>query len=619
MTLQGLFLDFGGRPILNSINEIISAKDRIGIIGDNGAGKTSLLKLITGEYTPVKGTVNISKNVQIGYLEQNTTFSLENTVFTEARTAFVQVLSALEEIEQVEVQLSSDVSNAQLLERHSELSTFIEMKDGHNIDTQVKKVLNGMGFLPETHTKLVKVLSGGERTALALAKLLLFSPEVLVLDEPTNHLDINAFSWLENFLKAYNGAVVVVSHDRYFLDQVVNRIWEIDNTYLIGYKGNYSAYLPQKEATVILQEKQHKADVEKAAKLQDYIDRNLVRASTSKMAKSRRKTLEKMEITEKPRTWHHKMSMEILFDNQSYEEVITVRGLSGAFGSKALFHDVNFMVRRGEALVIAGPNGSGKSTLLKMLTKEITSNSGAVRFGQGVRFSVFTQQQSRTNEEVIQVIWNKYPTFTELEVRSHLAKFGFLGEDVYKSVMSLSGGEVAKLRFAELVLEKPNLLFLDEPTNHLDIFTKEALESTLVKYEGTKIVVTHDRYFMQRLNCPILYIENGEWALYKGYAEYLDYTGKKSGKEFEAANRKNAAQSPKEERKRKAEIRMLKSTLENDIEKLHEEIDELELLLQTDAVAKDYEKLMKITSELSNKKYEIDSYYEKWEQVNKEE
>ena len=618
VTLQDVWLDFAATPILTGISETVYEKDRIGIIGDNGAGKTSLLRLITKEYTPVKGVISIAKNATIGYLEQNTDFKAENTVFEEAKTAFWREINALSEIEQVEQQLINLPNDEQLLERHSWLSTYIETKEAHNIDTKVRKVLNGMSFLPETHQKKVEMLSGGERTALSLVKLLLFAPEVLVLDEPTNHLDVNALSWLEGFLKSYKGAVIVVSHDRYFLDQVANRIWEVSNKKLNSYKGNYSTYLLQKEAEIILQEKQRKADLEKAAKLQDYIDRNLVRASTTKMAQSRRKTLEKMEITEKPYTWHHKMAIQFTFNSQPYEEVVVAKNLSTTFDSKVLFTNISFTVRRGETLVIAGPNGTGKSTLLKMLTGEMLPQNGLVMLGQGVRLSVFSQLQTRMNKQVIEFIWDKYPTFKPLEMRNHLAKFGFFGEDVYKSMEDLSGGELAKLRFAELVLETPNLLFLDEPTNHLDIFTKEALEDALVKYEGTKIVITHDRYFMQRLNSPILHVENGDWQIFDTYLEYINRNKQVQKVENEIVLSNVTTKSTKEERKRKAEMRQKKSTLENLIENLYKDIEKYEAQLQDEAIKNDYEQLFLITTEVSNKRKELDTVYEEWSRLENE-
>lgn len=326
--------------------------------------------------------------------------------------------------------------------------------------------MNGMAFPAPDYQKSVAVLSGGEHTRLCLAKLLLQKPDLLILDEPTNHLDFETMEWLESYLKTYPGAILVVSHDRYFLDAVCNRIFEIEDNTLTAYKGNYSAYLPQKEAAVALQQKQHDADMEKAAKLEDYIARNLVRASTTKMAQSRRKQLEKMEITEAPRTSHTDLKFRFTFDVTPYNEILTAKNISVTLGGKRLVEGLDLLVKRGERLVIAGPNGAGKSTLLRVLDGKLRPQAGTVRLGAGAKPSVFEQQQLRRGGTVISTIWDKYPKFTELEVRSHLAKLNFRGEDVFKPCSALSGGELARLRFAEILLEKPNLLFLDEPTNH---------------------------------------------------------------------------------------------------------------------------------------------------------
>lgn len=622
MTLQNLSLFFGERLILQNITGIISEEDRIGIIGDNGAGKTSLLRIISGEYTPETGHVSIAQGTVVGYLEQNASFVAENTVYEEAKTAYKHVLDAMKKIEEIEYKLQTEQSDA-LLKEHDALTTFVQAKDGYNIDVQIKKVLNGMNFPSAVYDKKVSALSGGESTRLALAKLLLFAPDIMILDEPTNHLDIDTLNWLESFLKSYKGAIIVVSHDRYFLDQIANRMWEIEHHEMTTYKGNYSAFLVQKEAAIALQEKQHKADVEKAAKLQDYIDRNLVRATTSKMAKSRRKTLEKMEITEKPHIWHSRMVMNITFDTQPYEEVLTVKNLAVKFDKSAtpLFEHIDFLVRRSEALVIAGPNGAGKSTLLRVLTSAIKPFAGSVRFGQGVRYSVFEQMQRKSNEQVLHIIWNKYLNFTELEVRNHLAKFGFRGEDVYKPVSALSGGELAKLRFAEIVLEKPNVLLLDEPTNHLDIYTREALGEGLEKYEGTTIVVTHDRYLMQSLNCPILYIENGMANIYANYQALVNRNQSAMVQKQENApvqEEKTITQNPKEERRKKAELRQKKNQMEEEIEKLQASIIGLENLLEDEEVMRDYEKLAEISEELSDTRFALDELYEQWVSLNEQ-
>ena len=482
LTIQNIQKYFGAELCLRNISCVLDAQDRAGIIGENGAGKTTLIKIITGELYPDDGIVTLAHGATVGYLEQNSVLDPACTVYREMENAFRSVLDAMDEMKRLERQMAECPGDHMLLERHAQLSAVVDAADGYNMDTQIKKILNGMAFPAPDYQKSVAVLSGGEHTRLCLAKLLLQKPDLLILDEPTNHLDFETMEWLESYLKTYPGAILVVSHDRYFLDAVCNRIFEIEDNTLTAYKGNYSAYLPQKEAAVALQQKQHDADMEKAAKLEDYIARNLVRASTTKMAQSRRKQLEKMEITEAPRTSHTDLKFRFTFDVTPYNEILTAKNISVTLGGKRLVEGLDLLVKRGERLVIAGPNGAGKSTLLRVLDGKLRPQAGTVRLGAGAKPSVFEQQQLRRGGTVISTIWDKYPKFTELEVRSHLAKLNFRGEDVFKPCSALSGGELARLRFAEILLEKPNLLFLDEPTNHLDNAMSEWLEEYLIRF-----------------------------------------------------------------------------------------------------------------------------------------
>ena len=389
ISLQNLGKSFGDAVVLHAINATVEKGERIGIVGENGAGKTTLLKVLCGEYQPDEGEYQISRGVTLGYLEQNSKLDPTLDVYGEMRSAFAPVLSAMEQMQVLENKLEKNPGDEQLLAKHAELSAVIDAADGYHMDIQIKKVLSGMAFGPETYTKGVAVLSGGEHTRLRLAKLLLQRPDLLILDEPTNHLDFATMEWLEEYLKAYSGAVLVVSHDRYFLDSVCTRIWEVEDHQLTSYKGNYSAYLPQKEAAVALQQKQHDADVAKAQKLEDYIARNLVRASTTKMAQSRRKQLEKMEITEKPRSGPQQLNFKFEFDVTPYKELLTIKNLSVKIGERVLLHPFDLQVLRGERLVIAGPNGAGKSTLMQVLDGKRKPSGGMVRLGAGAKASIF--------------------------------------------------------------------------------------------------------------------------------------------------------------------------------------------------------------------------------------
>lgn len=617
LTIQNIQKYFGAELCLRNISCVLDAQDRAGIIGENGAGKTTLIKIITGELYPDDGIVTLAHGATVGYLEQNSVLDPACTVYREMENAFRSVLDAMDEMKRLERQMAECPGDHMLLERHAQLSAVVDAADGYNMDTQIKKILNGMAFPAPDYQKSVAVLSGGEHTRLCLAKLLLQKPDLLILDEPTNHLDFETMEWLESYLKTYPGAILVVSHDRYFLDAVCNRIFEIEDNTLTAYKGNYSAYLPQKEAAVALQQKQHDADMEKAAKLEDYIARNLVRASTTKMAQSRRKQLEKMEITEAPRTSHTDLKFRFTFDVTPYNEILTAKNISVTLGGKRLVEGLDLLVKRGERLVIAGPNGAGKSTLLRVLDGKLRPQAGTVRLGAGAKPSVFEQQQLRRGGTVISTIWDKYPKFTELEVRSHLAKLNFRGEDVFKPCSALSGGELARLRFAEILLEKPNLLFLDEPTNHLDIYTRESLGAALASYEGTLVLVTHDRYLMNSLACPILFIENGKTSLYEDYDAMMHRGAVPPEKNIAPEKTASAGKAAygKEQRRRRAELRTRIKALEDEMETLALRIMTLEGEVNDPDVLRDHTRLRDVCDELDDTRFHQDEVLAEWERL----
>ena len=617
LTIQNIQKYFGAELCLRNISCVLDAQDRAGIIGENGAGKTTLIKIITGELYPDDGIVTLAHGATVGYLEQNSVLDPACTVYGEMENAFRSVLDAMDEMKRLERQMAECPGDHMLLERHAQLSAVVDAADGYNMDTQIKKILNGMAFPAPDYQKSVAVLSGGEHTRLCLAKLLLQKPDLLILDEPTNHLDFETMEWLESYLKTYPGAILVVSHDRYFLDAVCNRIFEIEDNTLTAYKGNYSAYLPQKEAAVALQQKQHDADMEKAAKLEDYIARNLVRASTTKMAQSRRKQLEKMEITEAPRTSHTDLKFRFTFDVTPYNEILTAKNISVTLGGKRLVEGLDLLVKRGERLVIAGPNGAGKSTLLRVLDGKLRPQAGTVRLGAGAKPSVFEQQQLRRGGTVISTIWDKYPKFTELEVRSHLAKLNFRGEDVFKPCSALSGGELARLRFAEILLEKPNLLFLDEPTNHLDIYTRESLGAALASYEGPLVLVTHDRYLMNSLACPILFIENGKTSLYEDYDAMMHRGAVPPEKNIAPEKTASAGKAAygKEQRRRRAELRTRIKALEDEMETLALRIMVLEGEVNDPDVLRDHTRLRDVCDELDDTRFHQDEVLAEWERL----
>ena len=602
--------------VLEGISATVEQGERIGIVGENGAGKTTLLKILCGEYQPDEGEMQLTRGVSLGYLEQNSKLDPRQDVYGEMRNAFASVLDAMNRMRLLEKKLEKDPHDQEVLAEHARLSAVIDAADGYNMDVNIKKVLSGMGFGPETYQKSVAVLSGGEHTRLCLARLLLQRPDVLILDEPTNHLDFITMEWLEGYLKSYSGAVLVVSHDRYFLDEICTRIWEVEGHGLTSYKGNYSAFLPQKEAAVALQQKQHDADVAKAQKLEDYIARNLVRASTTKMAQSRRKQLEKLEITEKPASEPRQLKFRFEFDVTPYNELLTLKNLCVKIEGRTLLEPFDLQVLRGERLVIAGPNGAGKSTLLQVLAGRRKPSGGMVRLGAGAKASVFEQQQFRRGGRVIDAIWDKWPRMTELEVRSHLARFGFRGEDVFKPCSALSGGELARLRLSEIVLERPNLLFMDEPTNHLDIYTRDSLTEALTAYEGTLLLITHDRYLMNSLACPILYIENGRATLYESYEKMMG-RGQAAPEPPPAAQTATGGKASygKEQRRRRAELRARIKVVEDEIEAIGARVVELENSINDPEVLRDHILLRDTCDELEDTRFHQQELFDEWEKL----
>ena len=617
LELKQLGKSFGEQEVLKYVNASVERGDRIGIIGANGTGKTTLLRILYGERQPDEGEAAFGSGVTCGYLEQNAHLDPALDVYGTMRLAFAPALQAMQQLETLQKQLAAAPQDVAVQQAIDHCNAVIDAMDAYQMDTQIKKVLNGMGFPADTWQKPAGVLSGGEQTRLRLARLLLERPDLLILDEPTNHLDIDTMEWLEAYLKTYRGAVLVVSHDRYFLDAVCTQIWELRGKSIHTYRGNYSAYLPQRQAADERQQKLHDAAVEKAAKLQDYIDRNLVRASTTKMAQSRRKQLEKLEIVDAPEPEAWNLHFRFAYDIEPYDELVILKDLTVRIGERTLIDGLTYTVHRGDKLVIAGPNGAGKSTLLQVLDGKRRPSGGMVRLGSGAKPGVFTQQQARRAGRVIDAIWNQYPRFTELEVRSHLARFGYRGEEVFKDCAQLSGGELARLRFAEMALERPNLMFLDEPTNHLDIYMRESLTEALAAYTGTLLLVTHDRYLMQALGCPILYLEDGKANFYPDFAALKNRDAAAPGPAQPQPEPKKQGYG-KEQRRRRAEVRTRLKTVEAEIEELGAHIVELENEINDPEVLRDHLLLRDKCDELDDTRFHQQELFDEWERLAQE-
>ena len=583
LTIEHLTKSYTERLLFNDTAFSINEGEKVGLIGINGTGKSTLLRIAAGLEEPDGGTVVKGRSLYIRYLPQIPEFTPGDTILDS---------------------IVRDNKN----EPH--FSSVEELK------ASAKTMLNRLEI--EDFDAKVETLSGGQRKRVALASVLLSTADLLILDEPTNHLDLETMEWLENYLKTYRGAVLVVSHDRYFLDAVCTRIWELRGKTIKTYRGNYSAYLPQREAADERQQKLHDAAVEKAAKLQDYVDRNLVRASTTKMAQSRRKQLEKLEIAEAPTAEAYELNFRFEYDIEPYDELVIMKNLTVRIGERTLIDALDYTVHRGDKLVIAGPNGTGKSTLLQVLDGKRRPSGGMVRLGSGAKPGVFTQQQAKRAGRVIDAIWNQYPRFTELEVRSHLARFGYRGEEVFKDCAALSGGELARLRFAELALERPNLMFLDEPTNHLDIYMRESLTQALAAYTGTLLLVTHDRYLMQTLGCPILYLEDGKATFYPNFAALQNRDNGKTQEQQKAEDTVKKQAYGKEQRKRRAEVRARIKAVENQIEELGAHIVELENEINDPEVLRDHLLLRDKCDELDDTRFHQQELYDEWEKLAEE-
>lgn len=626
---------YNGNQILKNVNLTIDENDRIGLIGINGCGKTTLLRLITGKedpdrFTEEDGIISFASKTNIGYLEQMGALDNENTVIDEMKSVFSELISISERMKELEKLMASNPSDYEALsEEYSRISTFYEASDGYNIKVKIKTILNGMGFPEELFDRVISSFSGGEKTRLAIAKLLLENPNILILDEPTNHLDFRTVMWLEDYLKDYRGALLIVSHDRYFLDRTVNSICEIENTVLTRYRGNYTTFTHLKEEAVARQQKEYDLQQKEIAKMEDYVARNLVRASTSKSAKSRVKALDRMERIEKPNTYHKAAKLEFTFGIDPPQEVLKVKDIDVSVGMgddrRTLVDSLSFEVRRGEKLAVIGDNGIGKSTLLKIIQEKLP-HRGKVIWAANVKISYFDQEAANINRAntVFEEIHSRYPLLSDLEVRNLLGRVRLVGENVFKQAGVVSGGERCKLCFAIMMMEHGNVLILDEPTNHLDLQTKEVLEDALERFEGTIVYVSHDRYLLNRISTRILEITaNGTESFNGGFDDYMKIKTQREQAAAEAADaakqeqlreqyaeKKEKAFKTKEQRNLDAKNRQRIREIEKQMEELQQEQESLEAELSSPEVIADYslmnEKCMRINEikELSNELFD---------------
>lgn len=633
---ENLYKYFGGELLLSDINFTVEEKDVIGLVGQNGCGKSTLLKIIMGDEsfdkTPDgKGTLGIANKITIGFLAQNSGLESNNTIKEEMRRPFDKLLKAYQRMKELEKSMGTSDSDNSKSDEYAELSSYFEANDGYRIDVKISTVLNGMGFKDFDTDRIIDNLSGGEKTRLAMAKLLLEEPDLLILDEPTNHLDLDTLAWLEDYLKSYKGAILIVSHDRYFLNKLCNKIFEIENKRLTIYKGNYSSYVVQKEMNLERQNKEYEIQQKEIAKLEDYIAKNKVRASTANMAKSRQHMLDRIERIEKPINYIKPPKIKLEYDYEPTKDILTVEDCDLTVGEgtekKTLIGSLSFEVKRGEKVSIIGRNGIGKTSILKLIQGINEHEKGTIEWANNVKLAYFEQENTSLDKfnTVIDEVHKRFPRMTDEQVRKVLGSVLLSGEDVFKQVSVLSGGERAKLCFAILTLQRGNVLILDEPTNHLDLMTKEVLEQALVEYEGTIILVSHDRYLLNKLSTRIIEVDDSGVKSYNGsYDSYREQKAKDLALEAEnnyvkeekrKQNPKQKQYRTKEQRAADVQRKLRIKELESEIELLEKKIAELETEISTPEIAGDYELCANKCNELEEKKQILDERLEEWAEL----
>ena len=640
LNVEHLYKYFNGQALLKDINFTVEDREAVGLIGINGCGKSTLLNIITVsegyDKTPEGlGSVNIAGKASIGFLKQNSGLNSELTIGEEMKNAFAPLLETLDKMKVLEKKMADGRDIDSISHEYAELSSYFEARDGYRIDVKIKQVLNGMGFGSTPTDRVISTLSGGEKTRLALAKLLLEEPNLLILDEPTNHLDFETLMWLEDYLKGYKGAIIIVSHDRYFLNKVCTRICEIEQGRLTSYRGDYSSYLVQKKMNSERQLKEYEAQQKEIAKLEDYVAKNLVRASTSKMAKSRQHMLDRIERIDKPLMYSKPPKIKLEYDIEPTKDIVRVVDCPLVVGEgadkKELIKSLTMNVRRGEHVAIIGANGIGKTSILKLIQGIIPHEGGNISWGGNVKISYFEQEHAilDPHKTVLEEIMDRYPRLSEQQARSVLGAVLLTGENVFKPISVLSGGERAKLCFAIMALNRGNVLVLDEPTNHLDLSTKEVLEDALAEFGGTIILVSHDRYLLNKVASRIIEIKHNEVNSYEGnfdaYSEAVNAARQlkmQSEAEIKRAEEEKAYKENKARQYRSKEQRAADAQKRNRIRELEKEIEDTEVLIfelenaiSDPEIASDYSKMSEKCKELEEAKTSLDQKMDEWAEL----
>ena len=620
---------FAGEVLFDNINLQVDERDRIALVGRNGAGKSTLLKILVGEEEPTRGEINKKKDISLSYLAQDSRFESENTIYDEMLHVFDDLRCTEKQLRQMELEMGekSGVELDKLMADYDRLSENFRQAGGFTYEADVRAILNGFKFDESMWQMKIAELSGGQNTRLALAKMLLEKPNLLVLDEPTNHLDIETIAWLENYLVNYSGALIIVSHDRYFLDKVATITLDLTKHSLDRYVGNYSRFVEQKEQKLATEAKNYEKQQKEIAALEDFVNRNLVRASTTKRAQSRRKQLEKMERLDKPESGKKSANITFQSEKTSGNVVLTVENAAIGYDGEILSEPINLDLRKMNAVAIVGPNGIGKSTFIKSIVDQIPFIKGEKRFGANVEVGYYDQTQSKliASNTVLDELWNDFKLTPEVEIRNRLGAFLFSGDDVKKSVGMLSGGERARLLLAKLSMENNNFLILDEPTNHLDIDSKEVLENALIDFDGTLLFVSHDRYFINRVATHILELsENGSTLYFGDYDYYVEKKAEVKAIQTEEASTSNQSKeaSPANDYQAQKESQKEARKLMRQIESLEAEIEELET--QSQAISEkmletnDAEKLMELQAELEKINHRQEAAMLEWEELSEQ-
>ncbi|MBG9471971.1 MULTISPECIES: ABC-F family ATP-binding cassette domain-containing protein [Priestia] len=635
LQLNGITKYYGAEPILSNIKLEVQSKDRIALVGRNGAGKSTLLKIIAEQLSYDSGEIIKPKGVSIDYMGQDTVLESTLSIWEEMMTVFAPLKKMEKELRTLETKMgdpdifNDSVQYEKLTKEYDQLQVTFKDLGGYQYEADTRSILHGFRFSNFDYSTPISSLSGGQKTRLALAKLLLTKPDLLILDEPTNHLDIETLAWLEQFLQGYEGAILIVSHDRYFLDKVVNQVYEVTQKTTVKYTGNYSKYLVQKAERYEKELRQYEKQQDEVAKLNDFIQRNIARASTTKRAQSRRKQLDRMELINRPNEGEKSASFSFEIERQSGNEVLNLENVSIGYDEhKYIVQQANLRIKKGESLALVGPNGVGKSTLLKGIVDKLSFKTGTISFGSNVMVGYYDQEQANltSNKTVLNELWDDYPSKPEKEIRTALGNFLFSGDDVLKIVSTLSGGEKARLALAKLMLQKANFLILDEPTNHLDLDSKQVLENALIDYPGTLLFVSHDRYFINRIANKIAELSP------KGVEEFLgdyDYYVEKKAeieeiKELEniKANEERTVKVDKQSYKQDKEQKKLMRQRTRRIEEIETEVNKLEAaqaeneeLLCDPEIYQNHEEVSRLNGENEKISSQLSTLMEEWEEL----